>query len=145
MKTIAICNQKGGVGKSTTTFHLARAGVRKHLRVLVIDMDPQGNITVAIAKEPLAEDTPGVADALSARTRDTLADVIVPSVWLGADLAPTVGEALAFVRDELVIAGAGREGRLRDAGYSARTMLWSIVPVAGPLLVMIRCSRRPAR
>lgn len=35
--------------------------------------------------------------------------------------------------------------RLRDAGYSARTMLWSIVPVAGPLLVMIRCSRRPAR
>jgi chromosome partitioning protein len=115
MKTIAICNQKGGVGKSTTTFHLARAGVRKCLRVLVIDMDPQGNITASIARDTQPEDAPGVADALSQRTRDTLVDVIVPTVWEGADLAPTTGEALAFVRDELVIAGAGREGRLRQA------------------------------
>ncbi len=120
MNTIAICNQKGGVGKSTTTFHLARAGVRKGLRVLVIDMDPQGNITAALTRDHLPEDTTGVADALSTHTKDHLDDVLVPTVWPGADLAPTVGEALAVVRDELVIAGAGREGRLRDALHSLR-------------------------
>lgn len=115
MRTLAICNQKGGVGKSTTTFHLARAAVLQGLRVLVIDMDPQGNITAALSQTPLPEDTPGVADALSARTKDTLDDVLIPSVWEGVALAPTTGETLAFVRDELVVAGAGREGRLRDA------------------------------
>lgn len=115
MRTLAICNQKGGVGKSTTTFHLTRTAVLQGLRVLVIDMDPQGNITAALSQTPLPEDTPGVADALSTRTKDTLTDVLTSTVWDGARLAPTTGEALAFVRDELVVAGAGREGRLRDA------------------------------
>lgn len=114
MAIIALCNQKGGVGKSTTTFHLARAAARFGVRCLVIDMDPQGNISSALSKEPLREDFPGVADALSARSPETLASVIVPSIWELVDLAPTVGEALSVVRDELVVAGAGREGRLRQ-------------------------------
>ena len=41
----ALCNQKGGVGKSTTTFHLARAAVVAGRRVLVVDNDPQGYLT----------------------------------------------------------------------------------------------------
>lgn len=40
MLTIALCNQKGGVGKSTTTYHLSRAAVLDGMRVLVIDLDP---------------------------------------------------------------------------------------------------------
>ncbi|MFC0456212.1 ParA family protein [Arthrobacter liuii] len=111
----ALCNQKGGVGKSTTTFHLARSAVLRGLRVLVVDNDPQGNLTAVVATETVTEDQAGLADALSARAPETIRDVIVPGVWPGLDVAPTSGVTLGYVRDELVIAGAGREGRLREA------------------------------
>lgn len=114
-RIIALCNQKGGVGKSTTTFHLARAAVLRGRRVLVVDNDPQGNLTSVAAAEPVGEDQAGLADALSSRASETIRDVIVPGVWPGLDVVPTSGATLGYVRDELVIAGAGREGRLREA------------------------------
>lgn len=111
----ALCNQKGGVGKSTTTFHLARAAVRRGRRVLVVDLDPQGNLTSVAAREQVEDDQAGLADALSERAGETIADVIVPGLWDGLDVVPTSGTALGSVRDELVIAGAGRERRLAEA------------------------------
>lgn len=42
-KIIAVMNNKGGVGKTHTVFHLAGAFAEKGLRVLVVDLDPQGN------------------------------------------------------------------------------------------------------
>jgi len=111
----ALCNQKGGVGKSTTTFHLARAAVVAGRRVLVVDNDPQGNLTAVATAEPVDEDQAGLADVLSARAPETIRDVIVPGVWPGMDVVPTTGVTLGYVRDELVIAGAGREVRLRQA------------------------------
>lgn len=113
---IAHCNQKGGVGKSISVFHNGRAAVRAGLRTLVVDADPQGNITSSMTAEPVAEDQAGLADALSARAPETIRDVIVEGIWPGLDVVPTpLYDALAHVRDELVLAGAGREGRLRGA------------------------------
>ena len=114
-RIIAVCNQKGGVGKSTTTFHLARAAVLRGQRVLIVDSDPQGNLTAVTAAEIVEEDQAGLADALSLRAPETIRDVIVRGVWSGLDVVPTSGVTLGYVRDELVIAGAGREGRLRGA------------------------------
>lgn len=113
-KVIASANQKGGVGKTSTTYHLARAAMLKGLKVLCIDLDPQGNLTSVLAPEITEEDA-GLAEALSTRSPGTLDDVIVSTIWDGVELAPTVGDALGYVRDELVIAGTGRESRLRAA------------------------------
>lgn len=113
--TLALCNQKGGVGKSTTTYHLARAAVVAGLRVLAVDADPQGNLTQVITREEVGEDEAGLAHVLSSRAEETAADVIVAGLWDGLDVLPTSGINLGAVRDELVIAGAGRENRLREA------------------------------
>lgn len=116
MTVIALTNQKGGVGKSTTAFHLARAAIQSGRKVLLVDLDPQGNLTSIATKEVMPDEGVGLADAMSSRTPETITDVIVPGVWDNLDVAPTPpGEALGTVRDELVLAGAGREGRLREA------------------------------
>ena len=106
MDILATVLQKGGVGKTTTAYHLIRAAQRADKRVLAIDMDPQGNLTTALTPERLPLDEVSLADVINPQQAPgeepvTLADVIVATIWPGVDLAPTVGRALAIIEQEL--------------------------------------------
>jgi chromosome partitioning protein len=62
-RVFVVANQKGGVGKTTTTVNVAAAMALRGLRVLVVDLDPQGNTSTAL-NIPHTEGTPGVYEAI---------------------------------------------------------------------------------
>jgi chromosome partitioning protein len=62
-RVMVVANQKGGVGKTTTAVNIAAALATKDLRVLVVDLDPQGNASTALNIDH-SEGTPGVYEAL---------------------------------------------------------------------------------
>jgi len=110
-RVITVANQKGGVGKTTTTVNLAAALAQSGARVLVIDLDPQGNASTALGVEHRSE-TPSVYDVI---INDTpMRDVVQTSPEFdGLSCVPATIH-LAGAEIELVSLVA-REQRLRTA------------------------------
>ncbi len=97
MKVIAVANQKGGVGKTTTSLNLSVCLAELGQRVLLVDLDPQANATSGLGIEPVDEisaSTPMMGEA-------ALADMVVPTrfphLWIipaNIDLAGVEVEAI---------------------------------------------------
>lgn len=136
-QVVAKVNQKGGVGKTTETFHVCRAAVRRGLRVLAVDLDPQANLTSVTTAEPFEPDQVGMADVLSSQAGETLQDIIVAGVWDGLDVAPSNGPPLAAVQRELVGVTIGREQRLRAALQPVLEVYDLIVIDCGPAMDLL--------
>lgn len=110
-RVITIANQKGGVGKTTTTVNIAAALAQNGKKCLVIDLDPQGNATTALGIEH-REGTPGVYEVLMGEK--TLLEVIHPCVEVPGLWGAPATIDLAGAEIELV-SQVAREYRLNKA------------------------------
>lgn len=113
-KVVAIANQKGGVGKTTTSINLAASLARTRRRVLLIDLDPQGNATMGsgVDKDEVKANTYTVligGDAI---------DTAAVTVESGYDLVPS-NASLSGAEVELIEL-ENRERRLRQGLASVR-------------------------
>src|SRR5438445_8082222 len=114
---IAVANQKGGVGKTTTTANLGAALALRGRRVLLVDLDPQGNLTSAFGLEKDVQQT--VAESLLDR-RIPLPVVPVPNGSAGSEThkakhLSVVPAAVGLASAEAQLMNKlGRELRLRD-------------------------------
>ena len=110
MKRIAVINQKGGVGKTTTTVNLGAALAHQGFRVLLLDMDPQANLTVHVDKRPDLEG-------------NTMTSLFVEDASLEKLVQATTSPKLSVVPSDTSLAGVeqvlanriGRETILREA------------------------------
>lgn len=114
-KVVAIINQKGGVGKSTTAINLSAALGELGKQVLLVDLDPQGNSSSGLGVEKSQVEN-CIYDVL---LNDVpIENVIIPDVYEGLDLVPaTINLAGAEVE---LVSEMSRENRLKDSVGSLR-------------------------
>lgn len=112
MRVIAVMNQKGGVGKTTTSVNVSAALARLGHRVCVIDLDPQAHASLHLGVEATGN-TPTVYDVFCGERK--LADarkLVGPNLWLipaSLDLAGTELELVDAVGRELILRDAVQE------------------------------------
>lgn len=129
---LAIANQKGGVGKTTTAVSLAAALAEQGLQILLVDFDPQGNASSGLGLRA-ADDAP------------SMYDVVVEDVPLEAAVVPTSQTRLHLAPSTVDLAGAevqlvnaySREHRLRRVLDTARSRYDTILIDCPPSLGLL--------
>ncbi|MBO9554968.1 ParA family protein [Cellulomonas sp.] len=99
MLVLGVCSLKGGVGKTSVTLGLASAALERGLRTLVVDLDPQGDATMALGVRP----APGadVASVLDEPGEATVRGATAPSTWADEGLDVLAGSERSATHDRL--------------------------------------------
>ncbi len=126
MRVLALANQKGGCGKTTTAIHLAAALAQLGERVLLVDLDPQAHATLGLGRDASVATGPGTLEVLRGEADLAAASVSVPG---GFELCPAQLELGAF--EETAERSLGPE-RALDAALRASGAGWDRVVIDCP-------------
>lgn len=148
-RVFAIANQKGGVGKTTTAINLATALAAVGRRVLVIDLDPQGNASTGLGCDRKARDITIYNVILGA---SSLRQAIVHTRIPGLDLAPSTVDLLGAefelmdmeqrsdrLRDAIAASGAHYDFILIDCPPALGLLTLNALTAANAVLVPLQC------
>lgn len=127
-KVISVANQKGGVGKTTTTINLAASLALNNRRVLIIDFDPQGMATIGLGKPK--EEKKGIYQALM--NGIYLMDLVQPTELDNLYICPCSPELAGFEAE--IFSEDKREARLKNAIRDIRKLFHFILIDCPPSL-----------
>lgn len=136
---LAVVNQKGGVGKTTTALNLAACGAIEGKRVLLVDLDPQGNATSGLGIDRAGLETCVyellIDDPLQADPPAALAQAILPTQLENLEIIPAT---IDLAGADLTLASAiARETRLQQALLPARELYDIILIDTAPSLGLL--------